>query len=93
MLTVTEKAAEALSDALQAADSDDSHVLRLASSGEGLGLALDEERDGDQVVVHEERKVLVIEAEVAQALTGAVVDAVDTPEGRRLVLQSPDGSR
>jgi len=90
MLTVTEKAAVTLRDTLDAESDEEAHVLRLAASAQGFGLTMDEERDGDQVVTHDERKVLVIAHDVVQALDGATVDAVDTPEGQRLVIQSPE---
>lgn len=90
MLTVTEKAAATLRDTIDANTSEEAQVLRLASSAQGFGLTMDEERDGDQVVTHEERKVLVIAEDVVQALDGATVDAVETPEGQRLVIQSPE---
>lgn len=90
MLTVTDKAAATLRDTIDANTSEEAQVLRLALSDQGFGLTMDEERDGDQIVTHEERKVLVIGQDVAQALDGATVDAVDTPEGQQLVIQSPD---
>lgn len=90
MLNVTDKAAATLHATLDANDPEADQVLRLRQSAEGLGLVMDEEREGDQVVAHEERSVLVIEPAVAQALDGAVIDAVDTPEGQRLVLQAPE---
>jgi Fe-S cluster assembly iron-binding protein IscA len=91
MINVTEKAAEALSETLDANRKEDSaQVLRLVSSEQGFGLGLDEERDGDQVVTHDERTVLVIESSVAQAFDGAVVDAVPSPEGPRIVIQPPE---
>lgn len=88
MLNVTEKAAGALLESLEASRSEESQLLRLTRMAEGLGLALDEERAGDQVVEHQDRKVLVIEQDISQSLDGATLDAVDTPEGTRLVLQS-----
>lgn len=91
MLNVTEKATAALSEALEANREDDSDVLRLTQAAEGMGLSIDKEQDGDQVVEHDERKVLVIEPKVSDALDGATIDIVDTPEGQRLVLQSPEG--
>jgi Fe-S cluster assembly iron-binding protein IscA len=89
MLNVTEKAAAALGTSLQDATQKEEETFRLHRSGDGLGLAIDQERDGDQVVEHDKRKVLVIEQAIANELDGAQLDAVETPEGRRLVLQSP----
>ena len=89
MLHVTEKASEFLNQSLEASRENDDEVLRLVRAGEGLALAISEERDDDQVVEREDRKVLVIEPAISQALDGTVIDAVDTPEGPRLTLQSP----
>lgn len=91
MLNVTEKAAAALHDSLEANREEESQVLRLTPSGEGLGIALDEEQEGDDVILHEDRKVLVIAPAIAEALDGATIDAVDTPQGHRLVLEPPAG--
>ena len=91
MLNVTENAAKTLHETLQENRTEETQVLRLTSSQDGLGLALDTEQEGDQIVEHEQEKVLVVAPAIAEALTGATFDAVDTPEGKRLVLQSPDG--
>lgn len=90
MLNVTDKAAATLKDTLDANSTEEAQVLRLSPSADGFGLAMDEERDGDQVVTHADRKVLVVGEDVAQALAGATVDTVETPEGQRLVIQSPE---
>jgi Fe-S cluster assembly iron-binding protein IscA len=90
MLSVSEKAAGLLLESLEASNTEEAQVLRLVRMAEGLGLAVDEEREGDQVVEHEERKVLVIEPAISQALDGATIDAVDTPEGQRLTIQRPE---
>jgi hypothetical protein len=90
MISVTEKATAALNDTLNAnLKGKSSKLLRLVSSEAGFGLNLDEEREGDQVVKHEDRPVLVIESSVAESFDGAVVDAVDSPEGRKIVIQPP----
>jgi Fe-S cluster assembly iron-binding protein IscA len=91
MITVTDKAASALHETLDANAKDgDAAVLRLVSSEEGLTLGLDRERSDDQVITHDERTILVIESSLSQAYDGAVVDAVDSPEGTRLVIQPPE---
>jgi Fe-S cluster assembly iron-binding protein IscA len=90
MLNVTDKAAALLHDSLEVSKNSEEDVLRLTRSGQGLALTLDEEREGDQVVLHDEQKVLVIQPEIAQALNGATIDAVNTPDGERLAIQSPE---
>jgi|FLYL01.1.fsa_nt_gi Fe-S cluster assembly iron-binding protein IscA len=95
MLNVTDKAAAALHETLNANTTEENQdqLLRLTRSGDGLGLALDEERDGDQVISHDDKKILVVDNEISQALDGATIDAVETPEGARLVLETPEAQQ
>jgi Fe-S cluster assembly iron-binding protein IscA len=88
MLNVTDKAAASLKESLELSRQEESHVLRLTPRAEGFGLALDEEREGDQVVVYEESRVLLIQPDLSQELDGATVDLIDTPEGGRLIIKS-----
>ncbi len=88
MLNVTDKAAASLKESLDLSRKSDSDVLRLTPRAEGFGLALDEEREGDQVVAHEGSSVLVIQADLSQELDGATVDLVDTPGGEQLIIKS-----
>lgn len=91
MLNVTEKAADALAKSLESSEATDEQSLRLARTPHGeFGLAIDEERDGDQVVKQEERSILVIDEEVSTALDGAILDVADSPEGQRLTLRMPE---
>ena len=90
MLNVTDKAASALRESLQASSERDSDVLRLTEADEGLGLVLGEEQEGDQVIEHGDRKILVIGPTIAEALDGVTMDAVETPGGQQLVLKRPE---
>lgn len=91
MIHVTEKASEALLQGLQANTDDQTQGLRLTHiAGQGYGLALDTEREGDQVVEHQGRKTLLVGQALAEQLDGAVLDALDSPEGPRLSIQLPD---
>jgi Fe-S cluster assembly iron-binding protein IscA len=89
MLNVSEKAREALHHTLDQNEREGSDLLRIALTEEGLALALDKERDGDQLVEHDQRKILAVEPELARELDGATIDAVETPEGMRLVFEPP----
>jgi len=61
--------------------------LRLVDRGQGiLGLGIDIELSGDQVVEYEGTKVLIIEHELATNLDGITVDVDFTPAGAELVL-------
>lgn len=91
MLNVTEKAVDILANSLEASEASEEQSLRLARTPQGeVGLAIDEERDGDQVVKQEERAILVLDKEISTALDGATLDVSDSPEGQRLTLRMPE---
>jgi Fe-S cluster assembly iron-binding protein IscA len=91
VLSVTEKAVGALADSLESSEASGEQSLRLARTPQGeFGLAIDEERDGDQVVKLEEKAILVLDEEISTALDGAILDIADSPEGQRLTLRLPE---
>jgi Fe-S cluster assembly iron-binding protein IscA len=84
MLTVTVQAGRKLREAVQAQTLDPEVLIRLIPSPSRpnrLELALDKEREGDQVVESEGVKVLLISPELAPALEGMVIDYQETPQG------------
>lgn len=89
MINVTTDAAAVLGQSLATTEADESQALRLEKSQDGLALTLDQEREGDQVVRHEERTVLVVDQSISDSLDGATIDVTDTPEGKRLVVEAP----
>jgi Fe-S cluster assembly iron-binding protein IscA len=97
MITVTDKAKDELRQTLDQAGVNEEGVgIRLAPTQAGdapgetrLGLILDHARAGDQVVEHEGRIVLMVDADIAAQLDGTTLDVVDTPEGRTLALSRP----
>ncbi|MFQ5472188.1 MAG: hypothetical protein ACE5FA_04790 [Dehalococcoidia bacterium] len=92
MISVTEDAKGALAATLEASEATESEGLRLVQGEEGqFGLAIDGEREGDQVVMQDDRSVLLVGEELATSLDGAVLDAVDSPEGTRLTLREKEG--
>lgn len=95
MLTVTVEATEKLKEAIQAQSSDPEVAIRLipsASRPNHLDLALDKEKEGDQVVESEGVKVLIVSSELAEVLDGMVLDCQETPEGAAFSLSklNPD---
>ena len=91
MFTVSENAKEELKrisgEVLEKPES----KLRLVANPEGqLGLAADEEREGDQIVEHEGNSILLIGQELSTALDGLGIDYQDADEGPRLVLTRND---
>jgi len=63
-------------------------ALRLIPTQTGhLAIILDVFRDGDSVVEHDGTKILLVDAELIDAVEGLVFDCIDTPEGRLLELK------
>jgi hypothetical protein len=52
-----------------------------------LGLALDKARPGDQVVRHDQRTVLLLDAIVATVFDGRTLDLVETIRGEQLSIR------
>lgn len=84
MLTVTPLAVEKLKQAIQAQTTDPEVCIRLISSPSKpnqLEMALDKEKQGDQVVESEGVKILLLSSELAPMLEGMVIDCQETPQG------------
>ncbi len=89
MLNVTNKAVEILAEILEATDTEGAQCLRFEQSGpDSFGLALDEPREGDQVVSQGDRPILGIEDNIAAQLEGVTLGTEDSDEGPRLTLSS-----
>ena len=87
MLTVTESAKQLLKEALTAHSDDPEVALRLSFNLPGeFGIVLDREAEGDQVVEHEDTKVLLVASELAPVVEGVTLDVQDTPEGPKLTM-------
>jgi len=87
MVMVTDQAAEVLRATLDEARTEPGQALRLLlRPGGGLGLGLDREREGDQVVTADGEKILLITPDIAEAVGEATIDAQETEEGRKLVI-------
>lgn len=71
MLVVTERAKQELKSILSANVDNPEAALRLTTRGPGqLGLGIDMEAPGDQIVEHEGSKVLLVGPELAASLGG-----------------------
>ena len=87
MVSVTEGACRELKRILSEKVDWPGACLRLIDRGQGIiGLGIDIEIPGDQVVEYEGARVLVIEPELATNLTGITLDIDDTPAGAELVI-------
>jgi Fe-S cluster assembly iron-binding protein IscA len=91
MLKVTDGAKQELKKTLSAHTDDPEVSLRLETKSTGqLGLVLDKESEGDQVVEHEGMKLLLIASELAPTVDGVTLDVQDTPDGPKLALSKGD---
>lgn len=96
MVSVTTDARKLLRDVLeQNRQGDEGVAIRLAVAEEPtegqeseiqLGMMFDEPQEGDQLVEYEGVNVLLVDQGLSGMLDGATLDAVDTPEGRQLVI-------
>ena len=91
MLRVTAEAKEKLEEALLEEQITDPEVaMRVFASPSKpgkYGFTLDKEKEGDHIVQSEEgKKVLFIQADLAQALDGMVLDYKVTPQGKGFTL-------
>lgn len=84
MIKVTASAAERIRHDLQAINAEPGACMRLFRSQSAvhqLDIALDKEREGDQVVVSEGIKIFLLDSELSQTLEGTIIDYKAIPEG------------
>ena len=87
MINVTERAREELGKLLTTYTDMPQGRLRLMDRGHGeLGLGIDIEMPGDELVEYDGSTVLVIERPLAKSLKGVILDAKDSIEGFELVI-------
>jgi Fe-S cluster assembly iron-binding protein IscA len=84
MITVTASAADRIRNDLQASTAEPGACIRLFrshSTANQLDIALDKERDGDQVVVSEGINVFLLDSELSRTLEGTIIDYEAMPGG------------
>jgi len=91
MLEVTARAREKLQEALLAEQivvpQTTYRITPIPSMPNRLGIALDKEKRGDQVVKSSEGvKVLLVQSDLAQELEGMVLDYQETPNGEGFTI-------
>jgi Fe-S cluster assembly iron-binding protein IscA len=92
-MNVTVRAADVLHQALDEEQADESRALRVTLAEEGgYRLGVDDEREGDDVIEHDGRKILLMEPAVARALDEVTLDVVAADGGTQLALYAPRGS-
>lgn len=87
MLNVTEKAIEALNDALDAEAAPPDNILLLRRVDQDIQLAVGREADGDQIVRYGGRNILAIDDQLSHQLDGASLDLAETSEGWQFILR------
>jgi len=88
MIVVTDNARVELKKLLSENSGESDALLRITANEEGqLGLILDREQPGDNVVEHEGTKVFAIEGDLAGHLNGVTLDVEETPDGPMLMLR------
>ena len=87
MVSVTERARLELKRLLEASADMPQSRLRLMDRGEGnLGLGIDIEFPGDELVRYDGSTVLVVEHGLARSLRGITLDVDDTATGPEIVV-------
>lgn len=85
MLAVTDSAKDVLGQILANSDPAQEQALRLTRNDrDEFGLALDEERAGDQVISNGDQPVLLVDNGLASELQGVMLDASQMPDGPSL---------
>lgn len=86
MLTVTDDARAHFAKLLDGANVPDESVVRIVAQEQGLALAPDVARDGDETFDHDGKTVLVIQPELATHLEGMTLDV--NAEGALQIAQA-----
>ena len=87
MINITERAKQVLKKLLTVNIDLDEGRLRLMDRGQGkLGLGVDIEMPGDELVKYEGSTVLVVERGLATNLKGITLDVEDSVKGFELVI-------
>ena len=87
MIEVTERARHELQRILLGKVDMPQARLRLLSNEKGtLGLGIDIEVPGDQIVEYEGSSILVVESRLAASLRGVTIDVDETSKGAELVI-------
>ena len=92
MLTVTESACAHLADMLDEANAPGGAAARFVVGTEGLSLAMDAKKEGDQTFEHGDRTVLLVAPDVSELLTDKTLDLKATDKGPALTLEDNSGA-
>jgi hypothetical protein len=87
MLTVTDKALELLAGVVDRAQASEGAAVRIVARPERWGIEMDQMQPGDEAFEHDDRTVLILDADVSESLQDMTLDADTTPEGLKLRLR------
>lgn len=87
MLTVTTQAKAYLSQLLDKSKRSDDHAIRLAQTGEGMQMSIDEQQPADVAFEHDGKTVLVVEQQVAESLDQRELVVEDSDQGKVLAIK------
>ena len=87
MIQVSEIAAMAILETLQASGVGPDKGLRLKREGVGLSLRIDAPKNNDNVIWHNRSIVLIVDHDTEKKVGDALVDVEEGPEEARLVLR------
>ena len=84
---MTAQVTEALKSVLESTNRDSDQAFRLtAGEGGGIALALDVQREGDNVVSHQGVPVLLVGPDLPETLRGKTLDISQSPQGTQVIL-------
>ena len=86
MLTVTDKAAQYLRESLTRKETGAPDALRIVQTEDGYQLTLDNPKDDDQVFEQDGHNYLLLDTDVGEALSSAILDVYESPQGLSLTL-------
>jgi len=87
MLTVTDAAAEHLSEMLEEAKAPDDTAIRFVPGKAGLEMKLDKPIPADTTFDHDGRTVLMVSQKVAERLGEQTLDVEPAPDGKGKLLK------
>ena len=86
MIQVTERARETFKNKLEDLIERPGVMLRIGSTDSGLEIFPDTVKDGDQIIEHDGRAVLLIDQAVSETLADTTIDVEEHADGARVVV-------
>ena len=83
---MTDRATRYLCESLSHKKEGAAEALRIVHAEHGYELTLDDAKDGDHIFEEDGTKYLLIDPQVSEALSDALVDIQESPQGKRVTL-------